>query len=89
MAAGYGADKIAELLEYKGINDFMVDITGEIVSKGLSPTNKKWVIGINLPREDASIDDYLLTVEISDKSIATSGNYRNFLVKEKKDIATQ
>ena len=78
LAAGYGADKIASLLEDKGINDYMVDITGEIVSKGLSPTNKKWVIGINLPSEEASIDDYLLTVEISDKSIATSGNYRNY-----------
>jgi FAD:protein FMN transferase len=78
IAKGYAVDKIGELLSSKGITDFMVEIGGEIVSKGLSPSGKKWVIGVNTPSENASPDDYILEVQISGKGMATSGNYRNY-----------
>lgn len=78
IAKGYAVDKIGELLTLKGITNFMVEIGGEILSKGLSPSGKKWVIGINTPSEHASPDDFILEVEISGKGLATSGNYRNF-----------
>ena len=79
IAKGYAVDKIGELLSQSEINNFMVEIGGEIVCKGLSPSGKKWVIGINTPNEDASFDDFILEVQISGKGMATSGNYRNYL----------
>ncbi len=79
IAKGYAVDKIGELLAKKGINDYMVEIGGEIVSKGLSPAGQKWVIGINTPSENAAPDDFFMEVSISGKGMATSGNYRNFL----------
>lgn len=78
IAKGYGVDKIGELINKYGINDYLVEIGGEITSSGLSPSGKKWVVGINTPKENASVTDLILNIEISGKALATSGNYRNF-----------
>ncbi len=78
IAKGYGVDKIGELIHAQGNNNYLVEIGGEIVSSGISPSGKKWTVGINTPSENASITDLLLDIEISDKALATSGNYRNY-----------
>ncbi len=78
IAKGYGVDKIGKLINKQGISDYLVEIGGEIISSGLSPSGKKWVVGINTPKENASVTDLVLNIEISDKALATSGNYRNF-----------
>lgn len=78
LAKGYGVDKIGELLAKKGVNDYMVEIGGEVVSSGKSPRGTEWVIGINTPSETASPQDVIIEVEISGKAVATSGNYRNY-----------
>jgi thiamine biosynthesis lipoprotein len=79
ISKGYGVDKIAELIASKGITDYLVDIGGEVFASGLSPRDQEWVIGVNMPLEDASPQDYVVTVPISGRGLATSGNYRNFI----------
>ncbi len=78
IAKGYGVDKIGEIIHKNGINDYLVEIGGEIYCSGLSPSGKKWVLGINTPKENAPTSELILKKSLSDKAMATSGNYRNF-----------
>ncbi|MGL5958501.1 MAG: FAD:protein FMN transferase [Phocaeicola sp.] len=89
IAKGYGVDQVAQLLESKGIKNFLVDIGGEVVAKGKNPKMKLWRIGINKPIEDSlSINQELQTIlEMSNIGMATSGNYRNFYYKDGKKYA--
>lgn len=89
VAKGYAVDVIAQLLRKKGIRNFMVDIGGEIVVDGESPTKKPWRIGINKPIDDSlSVNQELQTVlNVTNVGIATSGNYRNFYYKDGKKYA--
>lgn len=89
IAKGYGCDAVAELLDSKGIGNYMINIGGEIVVKGMSPKNKEWKIGVNKPVEDSlSQNDEILTVlNLSNTAMATSGNYRNFYYRNGKKYA--
>lgn len=78
LAKGYAVDKISELLEQNGVNHYMVDIGGEIRAKGLNAKQKCWTIGVNVPTEDARFQDVHTAMELNNKAVATSGNYRNF-----------
>ena len=78
LAKGYGVDEIGRLLVSKGVNDFVIDIGGEDLAKGLSPRNSPWNIGISMPKENAAYTDVFSVVELKNKAIATSGNYRIF-----------
>lgn len=79
IAKGYAVDKIAELLESYQIKDYMVEIGGEIRVSGYKKGKNKWRIGIGEPKEDSFSNAMVL--ELTDISMATSGNYRNFIVK--------
>lgn len=89
IAKGFGSDMVAQMFRSKGINDYMVEIGGEIVLSGRNPKGKEWNIGINKPIEDSlSINNELQTViPITDIAMATSGNYRNFYVKDGRKYA--
>ncbi len=94
IAKGYGSDVVAHFLESKGIHNYMVEIGGEIVVRGEAPKkegrkDREWRIGINKPVDDSlSVDQSLETVlRITDKGLATSGNYRNFYYKNGKKYA--
>ncbi len=78
IAKGFGVDKIAELIQSKGIIDYLVEIGGEIYCSGVSSSGKKWVLGINTPKENAPTTELILKKSLTDKAMATSGNYRNF-----------
>jgi len=78
IAKGYGADQIAALLDDKGVSNYLIDIGGDGRSKGLSPSDQKWTLGISYPDVDASIVDTYAYISITDKAMATSGNYRNY-----------
>lgn len=77
IAKGYGVDQVGAYLESHGVKDYLVDIGGEALARGLSPRGAAWRIGINLPSEEAGLADLYSSVEIRDKALATSGNYRN------------
>ena len=89
IAKGFGSDMVAAMFRSKGINDFMVEIGGEIVVSGHNPKGNLWGIGISKPVDDSlSINNELQTViKVSDIAMATSGNYRNFYVKNGRKYA--
>ena len=89
IAKGYGVDRVARLLDKKGVQHYMVDIGGEVVVKGKNPRMKTWRIGINKPVEDSlSVNQELQTIlEVSGVGMATSGNYRKFYYKDGKRYA--
>lgn len=89
IAKGYGVDRVAHLLDKKGVQHYMVDIGGEVVVKGKNSRMKTWRIGINKPVEDSlSINQELQTIlEVSGVGMATSGNYRKFYYKDGKRYA--
>lgn len=89
IAKGYMCDIIGEWLKNKGVNNYMVEIGGEIVVKGRSPKGKPWRVGINIPEDDQlqRINGIQGVLELSDGAIATSGNYRNFYYKDGKRYA--
>ena len=89
IAKGYGVDCAADVLRSHGIKNFMVEIGGEVVTEGTNEKGEAWRIGINKPVEDStSVNTELQEViSLSGKAVATSGNYRNFYVKDGRKIA--
>ena len=89
IAKGYGCDVVAAYLEKKGITNYMVMIGGEVVTKGINPTRLPWRIGVTKPTDDTlGIEQETQTVlNVTDKAMATSGNYRNFYYKGGKKYA--
>lgn len=89
IAKGYGVDAVGKLLERKGIRNFMVEIGGEVVTKGISPKKEAWRIGISKPVEDSLAVSTELQdiITMNDEGMATSGNYRNFYYKDGKRYA--
>jgi len=82
IAKGYGVDEISAFLESKKIQNYLVDIGGEIRVKGKNPKNQNWSLGVSKPIENARYDDAEIIVQLSNTSLATSGNYRNFYEKD-------
>lgn len=81
IAKGYGCDCVADMFRRNGVSDFMVEIGGEIVLSGLSPSGGLWRIAIDTPKEGlAPGEESLEVLELTDAAIATSGNYRNFRI---------
>lgn len=80
IAKGYGVDVIADFLESKKINNYLVDIGGELRAKGINLNkNKGWTVGIENPNFDGS-QSYNKTLVLEDKAMATSGTYRKFKI---------
>jgi len=86
IAKGYGVDVVADYLESKGINNYMVEIGGEIRASGLNEKKSVWRVGIDKPIDDVSASNRVLqgVLEMSKGALATSGNYRNFYIKDGK-----
>ncbi len=87
IAKGYAVDLIAEFLESKKIEDYMVEIGGEVKVKGGNGQGETWKIGIEDPLVEVSERKLLAIAELSDLAMATSGNYRNYYEKDGKIIA--
>ncbi len=79
IAKGYGVDQVAQILRNNQINDFLVEIGGEIYASGRRKDGEKWQVGINQPRKDAPLDALYTVVEIENQAFATSGDYRNYI----------
>lgn len=79
VAKGYGVDAVAAVLENNGVENYMVEIGGEVVARGLSPKGKPWRIQIDAPVATAG-HTRLRVVELGPDAgaIASSGNYRRF-----------
>ena len=80
LAKGYTVDLLADRLEQMGCWDYIVEIGGEIRASGVNAKGSQWRIGVDSPIEgNQSPGTYQQTViKISDKALATSGNYRRY-----------
>jgi thiamine biosynthesis lipoprotein len=89
IAKGFTCDLIGEFLKKKGCLNYMVEIGGEVVARGKNAKGKTWSIGISKPDEDllASTNELQAILQLDNKGMATSGNYRNFYVEEGKKYA--
>lgn len=85
IAQGYTVDLIAQFLEQKGIRHYMVEIGGEVRTAGRNDKGEAWQIGIDKPVGEETAGRPLQTVvSLSGKSLATSGSYRKFIVRDGK-----
>ena len=89
VAKGYGSDVVAAVLRRHDVTNYMVEIGGEIVTKGVNEKRLPWRIGVNRPVEDPtqSSTELETILNVTDKAMATSGNYRNFYYKDGKKYA--
>lgn len=84
IAKGYGVDQIAALLRDSDIENFLVEIGGEVYAAGHRKDGRPWRVGINTPRKDASPDQVYKVVNLTNGAMATSGDYRNFFEIDQK-----
>lgn len=87
IAKGYGVDVVGDFLSKKGVQNYLVDIGGEIICKGINDRGTPWTTGIEDPQVQLNERKIMAIIEVSDKAIATSGNYRNFYVKDGRKYA--
>ena len=89
IAKGYGTDRVARLLQSRGVENYMVEIGGEVVTSGVNPERLPWKIGVTKPTDDSLNTGHELQtiLNLTDKAMATSGNYRNFYYKGGKKFA--
>lgn len=89
IAKGYACDVIASFLRKKGIENFMVEIGGEIVTRGINSERLPWKIGVTKPVDDTldTKQELQTVLNVTNKAMATSGNYRNFYYKNGKKYA--
>ncbi|RIY32668.1 hypothetical protein CJP74_04065 [Psittacicella melopsittaci] len=85
IAKGYAVDLAAKYLADRGATNFLVEIGGEIVTRGNNPSNKPWQVAIEQPREDAANSANTI-ISLTNKALATSGHYRNFRYVDGKRI---
>lgn len=80
IAKGYGADCVARMLARNGVSNYMVEIGGEIVTRGKSPSSTPWRIGVTKPTDDSlqTSQELQTVLGLTNRALATSGNYRNF-----------
>ena len=80
IAKGYAVDEVAKFLKNKQIDNFLVEIGGEINSSGINiDKNKPWLVAIDMPRFDGDRSNYS-SLELNNISLASSGTYRKFKI---------
>lgn len=90
IAKGYTCDVVANMLEAHGVENYMVEIGGEVTAKGVNSKGIPWRIGIRKPEEAKAGRPIAIeeVVQITRKAgVATSGDYQNYYVKECKKYA--
>ena len=76
IAKGYGVDKVGNLMDQLGINQYLIEIGGEILAKGGKPADEKWKLAVEKPvSTERAVQEI---VEFKEGALATSGDYRNY-----------
>lgn len=80
IAKGYSVDRVAHILREHGVRNYMVEIGGEVVTKGRNPKGTPWQIGVNRPVDKTNSESGTLQTVLSleNSALATSGNYNNY-----------
>lgn len=84
IAQGYAVDVIAGLLESKGMSNYLVEIGGEVRTRGINPRGQTWTVGIDKPIDGLQIPGIQMqaVIRLKNRSLATSGNYRRFYIRD-------
>ena len=82
IGKGYGIDLIGKKLDQLGINNYIINIGGDILTKGYNSKKENWVIGIENPNLKEKFIKEI--VNLTNKGLATSGDYKNFFTKDGK-----
>lgn len=77
IAKGFACDLVGEMLRHNGVDNFLVEIGGEIVASGVNSRREPWHVQIDAP-QPGSAHKRLTVVTLTDCALATSGNYRNY-----------
>lgn len=79
IAKGYGCDALAQMLLKAGVDNFLIEIGGEVVSHGVSKRGDNWRISVDAPIvSNGVIHKSQCVLSLNNNAVATSGNYRNF-----------
>ena len=82
IAQGYSVDVIGDFLESKGIKNYFVELGGEVKAKGNKANKEEWKVGIDQPDDNSEAQRKIQAIiKLSNKALATSGNYRKFYVE--------
>ena len=77
IAKGYAIDRLAVLMTEKGIQNYLLEVGGEVVAKGENTLNKRpWGIGVTDPETKSA----KVSIHLEDRAMASSGNYRKFRI---------
>lgn len=79
VAKGFAVDALAKLLEGRGVQDYLVDIGGDIRLAGRNAEGKPWRVGVNSPRRGREWDGIFLVLQPGRGAVLTSGDYRQFV----------
>ena len=80
IAKGFAVDKIARYLDKHNLQNYLVEIGGEVIGKGINPKQQAWQIGIEQANPvDRSIQRI---INLENLAMATSGDYRNYFEKD-------
>lgn len=82
VAKGYTVDLTGQLLESLGAIDYLVEIGGEIYCRGVNRTGGDWIVGVDKPIDNNLTPgrDEQARLPLTERGLATSGNYRRFYV---------
>ncbi len=83
IAQGFTVDLIARFLESKDIHNYLIEVGGELLAKGRNDEGNIWRVGVDKPLENIDTNErFQFILDLENKALATSGNYRNFYKKD-------
>ncbi|RUO27046.1 FAD:protein FMN transferase ApbE [Aliidiomarina minuta] len=80
IAKGFGSDAVSQYLLEQGIDNHLVNIGGDIMSKGKRAPGQNWRIGIEAPNDTQQMVRHILPIE--DTAMVSSGDYRNYFEED-------
>jgi FAD:protein FMN transferase len=78
IAKGYGVDSVAAVVRKLGYGNYLVEIGGEVFAAGRKADGQPWRVGINKPRKGGAATEVYKALDLEDRAMATSGDYRNY-----------
>jgi thiamine biosynthesis lipoprotein len=83
IAQGYTVDVIAQFLQAKGYSNYLIEVGGELLAKGKNADGNTWRVGVDKPSENIDENErFQFILNLENKALATSGNYRKFYEKD-------
>jgi thiamine biosynthesis lipoprotein len=85
LAQGFTVDLIAKFLDENNVSDYLIEIGGELISKGRNASDEIWRVGVDKPVDKMDLNDrFQFIMKLDNKAIATSGNYRKYFEEDGK-----